>query len=80
MIANPTVEPAKDDPKLTGEEVEKKIREIIARLKLSKADEDKISKMRKFLDSDGQGYLLESELTNCLTKAFNKLNSEVPSD
>ena len=48
----------------------------MAKFSLGKPDEAKFQSFISFLNSDGQGYLLESELETCLTKAFNVLNAE----
>ncbi len=52
----------KEDQKLGGKEVERILKNIMTKLSLGKPDETKFNNLIAFLNSDGQGYLLESEL------------------
>lgn len=50
----------KEDRKLDSKEIEKKLKNIMAKFSLGKPDEAKFQSFISFLNSDGQGYLLES--------------------
>lgn len=46
--------------RLNSEEVEKKLREVFVKLSITKPDENKFAAIKTLLETEGQGYLLES--------------------
>ncbi len=58
----PGTEMKKEDKKLTGKEIESFLKKVTNRLSLGKLAEDKLQALLAYVESEGEGYLLESEL------------------